>query len=156
MKIPWTEIGAAIGTLLGLVNGLVLLHDRRQWITIDRVAGGTPLDFRITNRTRRPIPLQEIALLFRSKRGFGKWEVERSRPEVEGLSLPGILKPESTRQLHWTIRDVVASQVYRQFQVIVVTQTGKKIKSRRFRGANKALDTYFRKAADGLPENGQC
>ncbi len=80
MNIPWTQLGAGVGTLLGVINGWILLRDRQQRITIDRIPGGTSLDFRITNRTLRPIPIQGVVLRFRYKRGFGKWETMKSPP----------------------------------------------------------------------------
>ena len=135
MKIPWTELGASIGTILGIINLWFLIRDRKQHITIDRVDKYS-LDFQITNRTKRPIPIQSIVLRFHEQMSNLKWKDVDSVPDTGDFKIPGILSPETSIPFHGSIRDIAAFVAYKKVRVVVKTQTGTEIK-RTFKRTDK-------------------
>ena len=135
MNIPWTKLGALIGTTLGIINLWFFIRDRRQHITIDRVDKYS-LDFQITNRSRRPIPIQSIVLRFHEEMPNLKWKDVDSTPDTGDFKIPGILSPETSIPFHWSIRDIAAFVAYKKVRIILTTQTGKEIK-KTFRRTDK-------------------
>jgi hypothetical protein len=134
MNITLTQLGAGIGTLLGIINALVLFRDRQQRVTIDQVKGNTPLDSRITNRTHRPIPIESVVLRFQKQLPDLTWRDVDYKPETGNFKIPGSLAPETSVPFHWSIHDIVAFVLYKKVQIVVNTQTGKQI-TKKFRHA---------------------
>ena len=145
MNILWTQFGAVAGsilgltgTVLGLINGWFLLRDRQQLVTIDWIKGDRPLDFRMTNRSRRPVPIDSVVLRFHEQMPDLIWRDVDYVPNIGDFKIPGTLLPETSVPLRWSTRETASFVAYRKVQIIIKTQTGKQIK-RTFRRANKPI-----------------
>jgi len=111
----------AIGTLSGLYATWLSHKVIRQELTLSR----TDMDhlrFRITNYSLRPIPIQGIQLGLK----VGDKLIPSPEPlSIEGISLPGVLPPESCIDVQQSTGQKIGMIVCDGFILTVTTQTGR-------------------------------
>jgi hypothetical protein len=111
-----------IGTGAGLFATWLSLKAIRQELTLSRTDPQL-LRFRITNLSLRPIPVQSIALELKDGNNF---ITSSESPKIEGITLPGVLPPESCFDVQWAgTRQIVEMIYHEEFILSVTTQTGK-------------------------------
>jgi hypothetical protein len=111
-----------IGTAAGLYATWLSHKATRQELTLSR----TDMDllrFRITNYSLRPIPLLSVGLELKDSDRFVP---SSESPTIEGITLPGVLAPESCFNVQWAGTRQVVEMIYHEvFVLSVTTQTGK-------------------------------
>lgn len=111
-----------IGTVTGLYATWLSYKATWQHLTLSR-ADARLLRFRITNHSLRPIPVDTVGLELKDGARFVK---STESPEIEGITLPGVLPPESCFNVQWaSTRPVVEMICHEVFVLSVTTQTGK-------------------------------
>lgn len=120
----------AFGSLLALLDFLLILWDRRQCVRIERLLGGE-IRFRVTNHTHRPIPIHSVEILTESP---DQKPTSRRWPTLlHGVALPGVLNPESCLEVQWSTDDLLGVILSGSFRLIVESQTGRQFRSHRER-----------------------
>jgi hypothetical protein len=111
-----------VGTLTGCYAAWLSHKAAQQELTIVRTDAKL-LRFDVVNFSLRPIPIQSISLELRDE---DKFVPSDDTPSIEGISLPGVLAPESSFQVHWAdTRQIVEVIVYEEFRLSIKTQIGK-------------------------------
>jgi len=118
----------AFGTLLASLDLILILLDRRQHVAILRLPGHA-IRFRVTNHTRRPIPLQSIEIYANFPGGTPSTQQWPTR--LHGLELPGMLAPEACVEAEPSTDDLIGMILSGTFRLVVESQTGKSFKSKR-------------------------
>jgi hypothetical protein len=117
-----------IGTVFGCAGTIMSIQARRQHLAIgpsDKWTHG----YKITNHSLRPIPIEKVTLLVRHGSSF---EPTSEPPVIHGLNLPASLSPESSFEVDWaSIDQLVDLTLGEEMMLVVQTQTGKQIRSRR-------------------------
>ena len=84
--------------------------------------------YKITNHTLRPIPIESLTLLVKKQGGV---YTPAGAMEIDGLSIPGILAPESSFEVYWSNIEQTVDAVWSdEYRIELRTQTGKTIRSK--------------------------
>jgi hypothetical protein len=99
----------------------------RQIITIHKLRPFADIEFKVTNRSLRPIPIDSISVRCRTKWSPLSWKYMESM-DIHGGTIPGVLPAETSISLFLKPSHVASFVVYKVIQIIVRTGTGKTIK----------------------------
>ncbi len=139
----------AVGTVTGCLGTWLSFKSRKQDLKIECISED-PLHFKVTNKSLRPIPIQSISLFLYDN---GKWIPSAKSPEVEGISMPGSLPPESSFRVRFSILQVGEIVWHGRFRLVVTTQIGRKCKSKAIQISHQPPAALYRESAGGPTES---
>ena len=124
----------AIGTIMGCIGTVLSVEARRQHLTISR-SHTRKHGYTITNHTLRPIPIESVKIYVRKS---GESFTPACTIELDGLSLPGSLPPESSFDAYsLNIEQAIDVLWSDEYRLELRTQTGKVFRSKTERHRNK-------------------
>lgn len=133
-----------VGTVTGLYATWLSHRATRQELTLSRTDLKL-LRFRVTNHSLRPIPVQSVTLELKEGDDFIQ---SLESPLIEGITLPGVLPPESCFNVQWAgTRQVVEIIFHVEFILSVTTQTEKTFRLKGIagvKGASERKNLFFR------------
>ena len=116
----------SIGTITGCIGAVLSIEARRQRLTISR-SRTRKHGYTITNHTLRPIPIESVIIHVRKSGGTF---TPAGKIELEGLSLPGSLPPESSFDAYsLNIEQAIDVLWSDEYRLELRTQTGKIFRS---------------------------